>query len=108
MTMAPIPARPISFPGNTDGDPAVWQMLIDDYPRFSAGVPCEGDFDGDNDVDGSDLAVFVADFGRTDCATAPPCEGDFDGDNDVDGNYVVGKVLKYKIHQCRKKRFFKT
>ena len=28
---------------------------------------CEGDFDGDGDVDGSDLAVFAADFGRTDC-----------------------------------------
>ena len=29
---------------------------------------CEGDFDCDGDVDGSDLAVFAADFGRTDCA----------------------------------------
>lgn len=28
---------------------------------------CEGDFDGGNDVDGSDLAVFAADFGRTNC-----------------------------------------
>ena len=28
---------------------------------------CEGDFDNDGDVDGSDLAVFAADFGRTDC-----------------------------------------
>lgn len=33
-----------------------------------AEVPeCEGDFDLDGDVDGSDLAVFAADFGRTDC-----------------------------------------
>ena len=30
---------------------------------------CEGDFDYDGDVDGSDLAIFAADFGRTDC----PC-----------------------------------
>lgn len=37
---------------------------------FSIG-PCEGDFDKDGDVDGSDLAVFAADFGRTDC---PPCQ----------------------------------
>ncbi|MEA2108948.1 MAG: hypothetical protein U9P07_05965 [Pseudomonadota bacterium] len=29
--------------------------------------PCPGDFDQDQDVDGSDLAVFAADFGRTDC-----------------------------------------
>ena len=28
---------------------------------------CPGDFDGDGDVDGSDLAVFASDFGRTDC-----------------------------------------
>ena len=38
------------------------------------GVPpppaCKGDFDNDGDVDGSDLAVFAAEFGRTDC----PCE----------------------------------
>ena len=32
--------------------------------------PCEGDFDDDSDVDGSDLAVFAADFGRTDCPTS--------------------------------------
>ncbi len=30
---------------------------------------CKGNFDQDLDVDGSDLAVFAADFGRTDC----PC-----------------------------------
>jgi len=29
--------------------------------------PCEGDFDKDGDVDGSDLALFAVDFGRTDC-----------------------------------------
>lgn len=29
--------------------------------------PCAGDFTCDGDVDGSDLAVFAADFGRTDC-----------------------------------------
>ena len=48
--------------------------------------PCEGDFDTDGDVDGSDLALFAADFGRTDCASGPPCEGDFDNDGDVDGS----------------------
>lgn len=46
--------------------------------------PCEGDFDTNGDVDGSDLAVFAADLGRTDCSSAPPCEGDFDADTDVD------------------------
>ncbi len=47
---------------------------------------CEGDFDGDGDVDGSDLAVFAADFGRTDCYTGGDCPGDFDEDGDVDGS----------------------
>ncbi|MBN1932550.1 MAG: hypothetical protein JW786_13185 [Desulfobacterales bacterium] len=47
---------------------------------------CEGDFDGDSDVDDSDLAVFAADFGRTDCETGDICEGNFDGDNDADGS----------------------
>lgn len=32
--------------------------------------PCEGDFDHDGDVDGSDLAIFAADFGRTDCPSS--------------------------------------
>lgn len=51
-----------------------------------AGQVCEGDFDTDGDVDGSDLAVFAADFGRTNCNVRPVCEGDFNGDNDVDGS----------------------
>ena len=34
-------------------------------------IGCKGDFDGDGDVDGSDLAAFAANFGRTDC---PSCQ----------------------------------
>jgi hypothetical protein len=45
---------------------------------------CPGDFDNDNDVDGSDLSIFAADFGRTDCNG--DCEGDFDTDGDIDGS----------------------
>ena len=30
-------------------------------------ITCRGDFDLDGDVDGSDLAIFAADFGRTNC-----------------------------------------
>jgi len=36
---------------------------------FQSFAQCEGDFDCDGDVDGSDLAIFAADFGRTDCGT---------------------------------------
>ena len=56
------------------------QIIIRDIPQEY----CEGDFDGDGDFDGSDLAIFAADFGRTDCNS--DCEGDFDGDGDVDGS----------------------
>jgi hypothetical protein len=48
--------------------------------------PCEGDFEPDGDVDGSDLAVFAADFGRTDCGIPTTCPGDFNNDGDVDGS----------------------
>jgi len=34
-------------------------------------------------VDGSDLAVFAADFNRNDCYFTGDCEGDFDYDGDV-------------------------
>ena len=45
-----------------------------------------GDFDRDGDVDSSDLAVFAADFGRTNCDSSPECEGNFNHDKNVDGS----------------------
>lgn len=45
---------------------------------------CNGDFDNDGDVDGTDLAVFAADVGRTDCGQGEPCEGDFNGVGNID------------------------
>jgi hypothetical protein len=51
-----------------------------------ATVPCQGDLDQDGDVDGSDLALFTEEFGRTNCVTNPPCHGDLDEDGDVDGS----------------------
>jgi hypothetical protein len=36
-------------------------------PAPSGPDKCEGDLDGNGVVDGSDLAIFAADFGRTDC-----------------------------------------
>lgn len=50
---------------------------------------CEGNFDDDQDVDGSDAAKFVIDFGRSiflnPCTNNNLCNGDFDCDVDVDG-----------------------
>jgi len=61
-------------------------------------LACEGDFDADGDVDGSDLAVFAADFGRTDCSG--DCEGDFDGDNDVDGSDLATFAADFGRTDC--------
>lgn len=50
---------------------------------------CEGNFDGDQDCDGTDAATFKADFGRSlfsdPCTNEVTCSGDFDCDVDVDG-----------------------
>ena len=52
-------------------------LLVNTIPVLAI---CEGDFDCDGDVDGSDLAVFAADFGWTDCLEKTVkyiiCEGD--------------------------------
>ena len=50
---------------------------------------CEGNFDDDQDQDGSDAATFKVDFGRSifvdPCSNSDFCSGDFDCDGDVDG-----------------------
>ncbi len=60
--------------------------------------PCEGDFDISGDVDGSDLAIFAADFGRTDCVE--DCEGDFDSDGDVDGSDLAVFAADFGRTDC--------
>jgi hypothetical protein len=53
---------------------------------------CEGNFNcsADQDVDGSDAALFKTDFGRSaivhSCTAGETCNGDFDCDRDVDGS----------------------
>ena len=65
-------------------------------------VPCEGNFDADNDVDGLDLSVFALDFGRTNCNAMgePACEGDFDSDSDVDGLDLSVFALDFGRANC--------
>jgi hypothetical protein len=84
---------------NGDGVETGWTSL--GSQSTLTGDICEGNFDGDNDVDGSDLAVFAADFGRTDCGTGGlPCEGNFDGDNDVDGSDLAVFAADFGRTDC--------
>jgi hypothetical protein len=50
---------------------------------------CEGNFDCDQDCDGTDASTFKIDFGRSSfenpCNSEPVCNGNFDCDLDVDG-----------------------
>ena len=50
---------------------------------------CEGNFNCDADVDGSDAFTFKQDFGRSiilnPCTSGTTCNGDFLCDGDVDG-----------------------
>ena len=57
---------------------------------LAAAMNCEGNFDCDQDQDGSDAFDFKADFGRSSilnpCESGNPCNGDFDCDHDTDGS----------------------
>ena len=79
------------------GDAPVVDMGVDELVVVEA---CEGDFDNDGDVDGSDLAVFAADFGRTDCSPADPCAGDFDYDGDADGSDLAVFAAEFGRTDC--------
>jgi hypothetical protein len=56
-------------------------------------IGCDGDLDGDNDVDLSDLAILLANYGMTEGATYE--NGDLDGDGDVDLNDLAALLAVY-------------
>ena len=77
-----------------DNCPSLSNLFQEDsYPPQTNGMgdacECEGNFDGDLDVDGTDASTFKGDFGRSKlinpCSNADPCNGDFECDIDVDG-----------------------
>jgi hypothetical protein len=80
--------------GNVDNCPYHYNPLQEDtYPPQGNDIgdacDCEGDFDCDGDVDGTDATAFKNNFGRrtynNPCENGNPCNGDFDCDNDCDG-----------------------
>ena len=82
------------------GETGYMKVDFDDVYTAEAVGFCEGDFENDGDVDGSDLAVFAADFGRTDCSD--DCKGDFDFDGDVDGSDLAVFAVDFGRTDCYK------
>jgi len=70
----------------------------DNYPpqgnEIGDACDCEGNFDCDEDCDGTDAAKFKIDFGRSTfnnpCESGDSCKGDFDCDGDCDGTDASG------------------
>ena len=59
---------------------------------------CRSNFDEDGNVADSDLAVFAADFGRTDYSG--DCNGDFEPDGDVHGNDLAVFAADFGRTDC--------
>ncbi len=83
----------------TEWNDTSWNFAINGYTVITAD-PCEGNFDGDNDLDDTDLAVFATDFGRSDCGNGPPCEGTFGSDGDVDGTDLAVFAADFGRGDC--------
>lgn len=72
-----------------------------DIGAFEQTGSCRGDLEPDGEVDGADLSIFTADFGRTNCESSPPCEGDFDNDRDVDLSDMERFISDFGRTDCR-------
>jgi len=74
----------------TGGFCSMNQDVSNSYGIGDACYLCEGNFDCDSDVDGTDTFKFKDDFGRSNtnnpCSNDVPCKGDFNCDHDVDGS----------------------
>lgn len=66
--------------GATAGNIAAWDNFS--IASSCGGAPCPADLDGSGDVSLQDLAILLANFGRTD--NPPANAGNLDGDGDVD------------------------
>ena len=74
-------------------------LFSQSIPQVLAQDQCEGNFDCDNDCDGTDAYTFKVDFGRSafvnPCTSMNPCDGDFDCDGDVDGSNAYAFKLDF-------------
>ncbi len=84
---------------NGEGIETKWRVL-GPQRTLPCGDPCEGDFNADGEVNNADLAIFAADFGRTNCLSLPGCEGDFNLDMDVDGSDLTVFAADFGRTDC--------
>jgi hypothetical protein len=61
------------------------------WPGAAEEPACPGDLDGDGDVDLSDLALLLSDYG----CTGGDCPGDIDGDGDTDLGDLATLLANY-------------
>jgi len=71
--------------GDGDGYSNLREFLAGSDPnQEDQTLPTVGNFDTDEDSDGTDLQVVASEFNRKNCSESEPCECDLDGDGDVD------------------------
>jgi hypothetical protein len=75
-----------------------WPAIKSEGLKTEETTACLGDFDGDGDVDGSDIGIFSQDFGRENCGGH--CPGDLDGDGDVDNTDMGLFVSEFGRTDC--------
>ena len=70
------------------------------YDPFNLRIECRCDFNQDKKINNSDLTIFAADFGRTNCNIGAACEGDLEGNLCVDGRDLAALVAEFGKTDC--------
>lgn len=68
--------------------------------KFPGSVPCYGDLDGDNDVDGLDLAIFAEAYDSVSGEANYNPDADFDASGAVDAEDLILFIEKFGLAEC--------
>jgi len=75
-------------------------VCCDDISEYITESWLKGDLNHDCTVNESDLAIFSASFGRTNCNQEESCQGDFTGDGDQDGSDLARLAANFGLTDC--------